>query len=137
MELIPDDAPERRAFGRMLLGTSATGFVAMLGALAAYLAGWVPARIPVERMPEVWSRSAADHLRQEGLTQGWSWVQHVGQGDFMALLPIAWLATCSGIALAAVLTVYLRRKDGIYAALCLLQLAILSLAASGFFALRI
>jgi hypothetical protein len=50
------------------------------------------------------------------------------------MLGIAILSGCSALPLLAVTGIYLRRGDRLFAALCLLQVAVLVLAASGLIA---
>jgi hypothetical protein len=129
------DQVEQRAFGRAI-GAAATLGIAALGLVfAAYLAGWLPASVPLDRLPQVWSQPAEAHLAEAGLAPGWRWMLAAGWGDFAALLPIAWLASSTAPALLVVMVHYARRRQMLYLALSALQIMVLALAASGIFTL--
>ena len=126
---------EQREFARVI-GIATTLGLAALGALfAAYLAGWLPASVPLDQLPRIWAGTAAAHLAESGLEPGWRWMLALGYGDFAALLPIAWLATCTAPALAVVMAHYARRRQYLFLALSALQIMVLALAASGIFTL--
>lgn len=109
---------EQRIYGRVLSGVVLAGLGLLAAVFVAYVAGWLPTRVPLERAAAVWTSAAQPALR-----------------DFPALVPIAWLAACSVVPLAAVLLVYARAGDRLYMAICALQIVVLALAASGIFTL--
>ena len=61
----------------------------------------------------------------------WGWLALVHKGDVAGLAGIAILAGCSLVGLLALVPLYLRRGDRAYAALCLAEVAVVLLAASG------
>ena len=118
MDVSPRDPPEQRRYARVLAVSVTVGMVALFAAFAAYLLGLLPTRVPIERLPEIWSQPARPAL-----------------ADLPSLAPIGWLALCSCAGLAAALHLYLRREDTLFAAICALQIMVLALAASGIFTL--
>lgn len=100
-------------------------------AFAAYVLGFVPARVPPERLAEVWSLPVAQYLQATGGAQGWGWVGEIGRGDMAALAGIGLLAGGSVVALLALVPLYLKRRDRVFAALCAAEAAVILLAASG------
>jgi hypothetical protein len=65
---------------------------------------------------------------------GWGWLGRIGEGDYAAILGIAWLSGCSLLPLLAVIPIYLGRRDHVFATICVVEIAILLLAASGILA---
>jgi len=57
-------------------------------------------------------------------------------GDFASIVGIAVLSSVSVACLAAVLPIYTRRSDRVYAILCVLAIGVLVLAASGVLVVR-
>ena len=53
-----DRTEELACYGRWLAIASRVALVALVAAFAAYLAGWIPAVIPVEATPRLWGRAA-------------------------------------------------------------------------------
>jgi hypothetical protein len=125
---------EQQLYARLLdLGAKA-GFAALVVGFVAYVAGWVPAHVPVDQLAGLWQLPLADYLKATGTPTGWGWIVHLPKGEFVSLAGIALLAGCSLAALLAVIPVYVKRGDRgdrIYAALCVGEIALLLLAASG------
>jgi len=109
---------------RFGLGVLVVGFI-------AYLAGLVPAHVPPEQMPGLWTLAAPDYLRAAGMPEGWGWLQMLDCGDVLPLVGIAILSGVSGLCFLALLPLYLANRDPIYFAIAALEVAVLTLAASG------
>jgi len=107
------------------------GIVILTGSFAAYVFGLLPAFIPVERMPSLWTLPAHEYLDKTGTGTGWYWISRLANGEFASLLGIATLAACSIAGLGALIPDYVRRRDFAYAVICLLSIAVVLLAASG------
>jgi len=107
------------------------GIVTLAGSFAAYVFGLLPAFIPVEQMPSLWTLPAQEYLDKTGTGTGWYWISHLANGEFASLLGIATLAACSVAGLGVLIPDYVRRRDFIYAVICLLSIAVVLLAASG------
>lgn len=97
----------------------------------AYLAGLLRAHVPVERLPELWSLPLNQYLARTGTPTGWNWLGLLARGEYPGVAGIAILAGCSILCLVAVAVIYARRGDRVYLAICLAQIAVLLLAASG------
>lgn len=122
---------EQQRYATWLSWGARSGLAILAVTFLAYVFGWLPARIPLEQMPEVWSLSTHEYLQQTGAPTGWSWLSLINQGDFAGLLGIAWLSGCSVLCLLAVIPIYARRKDWVFVALCIIALLVQLLAASG------
>jgi hypothetical protein len=129
------DQVEQRAFARAIAVSVTLGLVALALLFVAYLAGWLPPSVPLDRLPAIWSRPAEAHLAESGLAPGWRWMLAAGWGDYAVLLPIAWLASCTAPALLVVMTHYARHRQLLFLGLSALQIMVLALAASGIFTL--
>lgn len=131
----PDSRPsvtaEQLLYARLLDLTAKIGFAALVAGFLAYAVGWLPAHVPVDRLSELWSLPLAEYLRRTDTPTGWGWFAHLGKGEFASLAGIALLSGCSLVCLAAVIPVYARRREWVYAAICVLEILVLLLAASG------
>jgi hypothetical protein len=135
----PAEAPEaipleQSRYAMLLDVTSKLGFAALGAGFIAYAMGWLDAHVTVEQLPRLWGLPLAEYLATTHSPTGWGWLAHLHKGEYAVLLGIAVLAGCSVICLAAILPIYVRRRDFIYAAICVLQIAVLLLAASGLLA---
>ena len=129
-----DIAPEQLRYATWLHWSGWLGLTVLAGAFIVYVTGIVPPAIPVERLPELWKLSSQEFKQLHGLEGGWHWIARLYRSDMLNVLGIAILAGCSALPLLAVTPIYLRRGERIYAALCLLIVAVLVLAASGLIA---
>jgi len=103
-------------------------------AFAAYVLGLLPAQVPAHRLAEVWSLPVEQYLQATGGAKGWGWVAELRRGDMAALAGIGLLAGASVLALVALVPLYVKRGDRIFAALCVAEAAVIVLAASGWLA---
>lgn len=126
-----DIPPEHSRYAQWLHWSGWLGLAVLVGAFLVYATGLVPPVIPLERLPELWTLSSQEFMQLHGLEGGWHWIARLDRSDMLNVLGIAILAGCSALPLLAVTPIYLRRGDRVYAALCLLVVAVLVLAASG------
>lgn len=107
------------------------GFVIMTLGFVAYVSGLLPSQLPFEQLPQYWGLPLESYLQATGTPTGWGWFSFLHYGDYLSLAGIAILASCSIPCLVAVAPFYARRGDVVFIAICLLQVVILLLAASG------
>ena len=131
MELKPaiDDAVQR-AYARWLRLGTWIGVAVLLVGFAAYVFGVVP-HVPMEHLPALWDQPASAYLDQTGLRPGWHWASLVHRSDMLVVAGIAILASCSILSLAAAIRHFARNGEHAFIAICLLEIAVLVLAASG------
>lgn len=129
-----DIAPEQIRYAEWLRWSGWLGLAVLVGSFGLYVTGVLPPVVPVEQLPQMWGLASRELMQRHGLEGGWSWIGLLGRGDMLNLLGIAILSGCSALPLLAVTGIYLRRGDRLFGALCLLQVAVLVLAASGLIA---
>lgn len=108
-----------------------TGVLALVLSFAAYVFGVLPPHVPLEQLPTVWNLPVAAYLHHTGTPTGWGWLTLTHTGDLSGLIGISLLAGCSLPPLLGLIPLYLRRRDYIYAGICVVVVAVLGLAASG------
>lgn len=62
---------------------------------------------------------------------GWSWLKMLSKGDYVNFLGIAFLAGITIICYLPIIPIFLRKKDTVFAVICILEVLVLTLAASG------
>jgi hypothetical protein len=129
----PAVAEEQLRYARVLEWGARIGLGVAVAAFALYASGVLPGHVPLDRLSQLWSLPLAEYLARSQTPIGWQWLRLATHGDFASLAGIALLATVSVACLAAVIPIYLRRADRVYATLCILAIAVLALAASGVF----
>ncbi|MCU0920567.1 MAG: hypothetical protein MUF08_12210 [Burkholderiaceae bacterium] len=122
---------EQMLYASLLTWGTRLGLFVLVTSFAAYVLGLADAQVPVSRLPELWHHPVARYLELTQSPTGWGWLALVHKGDVAGLAGIAILAGCSLVCLLALVPLYLRRGDKAYAALCLAEVAVVVLAASG------
>ena len=122
---------EQLLYARLLDWGTAIGLLVLVASFAGYLTGWLTPRVPVHELPSLWHHPVDEFTRLTGSPLGWAWLAEVQRGDLAGLLGIVLLAGCSLPCMAALVPLYLRAGDRAYAAICMAEIAVLSLAASG------
>ena len=92
----------------------------------------MPAHLPHRRLAGTLRLPlAVEYLRETGIPTGWGWLAHVHKGEFTGLAGIVILSGCSLLCLFAVIPASLKRGDRVYATICIAEIAVMLLAASG------
>ena len=130
----PDLAAAPKRYATWLAWGSRIGLALLALGFVAYASGIVAPHVPIERLPELWSRSSADLLREVGLRPGWGWAELFPRSDALILAGIAILASCSIPCLAAAIPVFAAGRERLFVWICTAQIAVLLLAASGILA---
>lgn len=118
-------------YARWLDAGGRIGMVLLVLGFSAYVSGLLPNQVEFARLPELWTLPVERYLELSGSSTGWQWAARWHQGDSLAQSGIAFLAACSGACVLALLPLYRARGDRIYQWLCVAQVAVLLLAASG------
>ena len=122
---------EQLLYAKLLDWGTRVGMVALLLSFGAYVLGLVRPHVPLDQLPQVWSHPVGTYLQETASPTGWGWLALVQRGDVSGLVGIAILAGCSLVCLLAIVPMYLKRGDKAFAALCLAEVAVVALAASG------
>jgi hypothetical protein len=123
--------PEQMRYATWLDWGTRVGLVVLLASFAAYVLGLAESHVPVSRLPELWVHPVGRFLELTNSPTGWGWLALVHRGDIAGLLGIAILAGSSVACLLALVPLYLARGDKAFAAVCLAEVAVVLLAASG------
>lgn len=128
----PADGMEaQRRYGAWLAWGTRLGLGLLVLGFLLYVTGIVAAQMPIEQLPEYWSQPAPEMLRRTGMHPGWGWAALLPRSDMLTLAAIGLLAGCSIACLLAVIPVFARAKERVLAAVCVLEVLVLVLAASG------
>ncbi len=124
-------AEEQLAYARLLDAGMKVGFVALLVTFGLYVSGVLTPHVPVEELPKYWAMPVKTYLAATGIHPGWGWILMLGKGDFINFVGIAFLASVAIVCYIAIIPILFRKKDYIYAWLCVAEVLVLTLAASG------
>lgn len=135
----PSADEEQLLYAKILQTGMYIGLALLLATFALYTSGIVAPTVPVEQLPDYWTMNVddyleatnQDHLHHEHPISGWSWLSVLGKGDYLNFLGIAVLSAVTIVCFLGIVPTLLRKKDKAYAVMALLEVAILTLAASG------
>ena len=126
----------QRHYAKWLKGTTQVAVMLLLAAYAAYVFRLVPSHVPIEQLPDLWTLSSADYLARTGAKPGWGWTAFIAQGDMLVLAAIAILISSSILCLAAIVPLFRKGGEKVFVAICILQIVVLVVAASGALSMR-
>lgn len=129
---LPDRiSPAQLRYARLLDWGMKAGLAALIAGFGVYVSGTLPAQVPFEALPRLWTLPVADYVRESGMGAGWSWLAMPGKGEVMTTAGIAILAGVSILCLMSLVPLYVRRRDWTYFGVTLSLIGVLMLAASG------
>jgi hypothetical protein len=130
----PVQPAEQLRYARLLNWCTRIGLAVLLLSFGAYVLGLVQPLVAPERLPGLWVQPVARYLQLTGSPTGWGWLALLHRGDIAGLLGIAILAGSSVLCLLALLPLYVARGDKHFVAICLAEVGVVLLAASGWLA---
>ncbi len=107
------------------------GFLGLCATFAVYALGILSPMIPIGEVQHYWVMSVADYLQESGIKAGWAWAGNLSYGDMLNFAPIAFLSGLTVVCYLAIIPGLLRKKDKAYVVLAVLEVVVLSVAASG------
>ena len=122
---------EQLAYAKVLEKGMIVGLALLIITFIIYAAGIFQPYIPKEEISQYWSHSVDEYLHMADVHAGWTWLGMLGYSDFLNFIPIAILAGVTIVCYLSIVPTLWRKKDKVYAILCLLEAAILTIAASG------
>lgn len=122
---------EQLAYADTLEAGVVIGRILLIGTFALYAFGVAEPKVSFDNLPFYWKLPVGDYLQAAGVGGGWNWIFLLGYGDFVNFVGIAFLAGLTLVCYARVLKIFVERKDKVFIAILILQIAVLALAASG------
>jgi hypothetical protein len=126
--------PEQLLYAKILEKGMLFGLLILLITFGLYTFGILDPYIPLDKISSYWSDNVHDYLKHAGIKDGWAWLGMIKYGDFINFVGVAILAGVTIICYAAIVPTLLKNKDVVYAVLAVLEVIILSAAASGLLA---
>ena len=122
---------EQKLYASILNKGMLVGLLALIGTFIVYAAGIFEPMIPIGEVQHYWVMSVADYLEKTGMHAGWAWAGNLGYGDMLNFAPIAFLSGLTIVCYLAILPGLLKKKDTAYVVIAILEVLVLSVAASG------
>jgi len=122
---------EQLRYARVLEKGMLFGLAVLFLSFLLYVLGILEPFIPLHKIADYWSVDVNTYLDRAGVEGGWSWVGLLGYGDFLNFVGIAVLAGTTILCYLAIVPILWRSHDRIYLALVIVEVIVLSVAASG------
>ena len=137
-----EDQTEQLLYAKVLEIGMYIGLAILFITFALYVSGLLAPAVPLDQVSNYWNQGVHeyleavnhDYLHMEHLPTGWAWLTMLGKGDFLNFIGIAILAGITIICYLAIVPTLLRKKDNAYLTMAVLEVIVLTLAASGILA---
>jgi hypothetical protein len=126
--------PEQISYAKILELGMYIGLLILFITFALYAFGIMDPFIPMDKISGYWNLSVHEYLEHAGIKDGWAWLGMLKYGDFINFIGIAILAGVTIFCYAAIVPTLLKNNDKVYAIFAILEVIILSAAASGILA---
>ena len=118
-------------YSRLLSRLAKLGFAFLLITFALYIFGILGNYVPRHLLPQYWGYPLLQYLKLTQGKTGWSWLGELHHGDYLNLLPIAFLAGITIICLSFVSMRFFRNREPLQGIIAILEIIVLLIAASG------
>jgi hypothetical protein len=122
---------EQIAYAKLLDNGMKAGFLGLVITFFVYLSGILTPHVPVSDLPLYWKMPVHKYLAAANIAPGWSWLNMLAKGDFLNFIGIAFLAGVTITCYLRIIPVFFKKKDPVYGILAVIEVLVLSLAASG------
>jgi len=126
-------SPEQRLYADWLDVATRIGFAALVASFLVYVTGLVPPGIALADLPRYWGLPVSEYLAATGAPSGWAWIARLGESDLLNFVGVAILGVVTILCYARVLAVFVRARERALAAICIAEILVLVVAASGIF----
>lgn len=127
----PPVAPEQMAYANLLSYGANAGMLICAVTYMIYVFGVIEPHVSTEMVIQYWGTGVHDFIEHTGAPAGWDWVSLLGKGDYLNFIGLALLAVLSIICYCILVPAYFKRGDKVYGIICVLEIIVLTLAASG------
>jgi hypothetical protein len=122
---------EQIIYANLLLMGMLAGIIIMIITYTIYLTGLLPAHVDMQLISANWGKGIHEYLEITHSPQGWDWITLLGKGDFINFIGFTLLGTLTIICYLVLVRGYYRERNWIFATISVLEILVLSLAASG------
>lgn len=122
---------EQIIYANLLIIGVWAGIFILVVTYATYVIGILPAHVEMSLIPGLWGKGVGEYLEVTHSPHGWGWIGFLHKGDFLNYVGFAFLALMTIICYLVLVRGYSRQRDWIFTAIAVLEVVVLTLAASG------
>jgi hypothetical protein len=122
---------EQIIYANLLIIGVLAGLIILVTTYAIYVTGILPAHIEISLVPTLWGKGVGEYLEITHSPHGWGWVPLLAKGDFLNYIGFVLLALMTIFCYLVLVRGYIRQKNWIFTVIAVLEIVVLSVAASG------
>jgi hypothetical protein len=122
---------EQIIYANLLIIGVWAGIFILVATYAIYLTGILPSHVEMSVIPTLWGKGVGEYLEITHSPHGWGWLSLLTKGDFLNYIGLALLALMTIVCYLVLVRGYIRQKNWIFTVIALLEIVVLSVAASG------
>ena len=107
------------------------GLAVLFTTYAIYVLGLMPHHVDIHLITQIWGKGVNEYLEITHTPHGWGWTALLSTGDFLNYIGFAFLALMTVFCYLVLIKGYIEKKDWIYSGIAILEVLVLSIAASG------
>lgn len=123
--------PEQIIYADLLFYGCWLAIAIMLVSYFVYVTGILTPYVPMDRITEYWSHNVHHYVEEAKIPIGWGWIKLLNKGDFLNFIGIALLALMTIVGFITLVPAYIKQKDWAFVIIVILEIIVLSFAASG------
>jgi len=122
---------EQIIYANLLLMGMLAGIIIMTITYTIYLTGLLPSHVDMQLISANWGKGVHEYSEITHSPLGWGWIALLGKGDFINFIGFTLLGTLTIFCYLVLVRGYYREKNWIFTTISVLEILVLSLAASG------
>ena len=122
---------EQITYANLLFIGAWAGILLMLISYFIYITGIISAHVDIAVIIQNWDKGVDEYLQITQTPHGWGWLRLLHKADFLNFIGIVLLAVLTIICYTCLVAGYKKRNDRVYLFICLSEIAVLVVAASG------
>lgn len=122
---------EQIIYANLLLLGMVAGIIILVVTYTIYLTGLLPSHVDLHVITANWGKGIHEYLEITHSPNGWGWLSLLGKGDFINYIGFTLLGVMTIICYLVLVRGFAREKNWIFTVISILEIVVLSVAASG------
>ncbi len=122
---------EQIIYANLLLMGMVSGIIILLITYLIYITELLPSHVGMQVISANWGKGIHEYLELTHSPQGWGWAAMLAKGDFLNYIGFALLGLLTILCYMVLVRGYFRDKNWIFLFISIMEIIVLSLAASG------
>jgi hypothetical protein len=122
---------EQIIYANLLLMGMVAGIIVLIVTYVIYLTGILAPHVDLQVITANWGKGIHEYRQITHSPNGWGWLALLGKGDFINYTGFTLLGVMTIVCYLVLVRGYVRKKNWIFTLISILEIVVLSLAASG------